>query len=167
MRKLLLILAIYSAAADADRIKESVTDERIFASLDEAVVEMSSTYNPPSIEQNREYIGIVAKCSENKFKATVAEGRKKSPDVSFKLVVPEGCTLEAFWHTHARHSIMHDKTKFSAADTNIAIQFGVPIYMVDPKGTLRVFKPEDKRSVFTSPARGSADGTVVKRGLPR
>ena len=86
--------------------------------------------------------------------------------------VEKGSQLVALWHTHgAPH---RTRAYFSDVDTDLVEAMGLPLYLADPGGNLRVFRPGDRRLSALRSERlglgrrvGYAKGALVARALNR
>jgi len=137
-----------------------------FATLDEAVKEASNRFNPYSVREDREYIGIVLEYEnpDNKhFLYTVSRGQAHQNTVPFRLVVPNGYRLAAFWHTHG--SAHWSREYFSATDTSLAQRWNVPIYLANHTGALQIFRPDSRTfSRQWAKSRGLGRAAGIARG---
>lgn len=101
------------------------------------------------------------------FTFTVSRGSKRSDTVTARIPVPKDSRLVGFWHTHG--SPHYSRHFFSEVDTQLVETMGVPFYLTDPRGTLRVFRPGDKllsrrqsRKLGLGYMKGNARGKIVK-----
>lgn len=137
-----------------------------FTSVEDAVIHAARQYNADSVQHNREHVGGVLRCEDGRYVYTHGVGARNQVPVVFSVVQTKSCRLHALWHTHG--SPGRDKSHFSPSDTQAAIQVGKPIYLVDPKGVVRVFSPDDpmtirvKNSLSNISQGKGAWGTVVK-----
>ncbi len=112
-----------------------------FPSHVEAAAAASNQFNPRSIAEDREYVGVVLKSAgENPYYLyTISRGGHGADAVPFRVAVPQGFELAAFWHTHgAKH---WSRVYFSNSDTALAERWNVPIYLANHTGNLQVFSP--------------------------
>jgi hypothetical protein len=111
-----------------------------YASVERAVIAASNRYNPDSIKRNREHVGAIVACAGALF-YTHGKGRPGVTPIRFSIMVPDGCALEALWHTHGgrgrhrryfspsgmtrcRHSARVESTNRSAKAFNFAVDCG-------------------------------------------
>lgn len=157
-----------SGGTAADSFDPVVADQ-VFSSTEEAVSVLSHKFNPESIATNAEYIGYVMSCPDG-VRATYVKGLRNKGSVSVRIALPQDCELEAMWHTHGSPGKL--KSGFSPDDVKMAKILDVPVYMIDPENTIRVFNNGDKVARRSKPMRistgsymqfpkGSAPGTVV------
>lgn len=146
-----------------------------FSSVEDAVINASNRVNPQSIAEDCEFIGLVlfnprAADKNYPFTYTVSKGEPGKNQVSGRFLKPKYMKVVALWHTHgAEH---WTRKYFSDVDTEIANSMGVPFYMADYKGTLRVympgartFSPIQARGMGLGAHRGYAKGQVVKSNI--
>ena len=107
----------------------------------EAVVAASDEYNPRSIEEDREYMGVIL-YSHGRYSYTVEGGEVGQDQITVRIRVPAGSSIAAFWHTHG--AAANDRSYFSEVDTALATEWNKPFYLADYTGVLKVFKPGDK-----------------------
>lgn len=109
----------------------------LFSSELDAVRAAADKYNPLSIREDREYMGAIYE-SEGKFGYTVAAAARHKD--SWRLSIPniEWDRVRAFWHTHGDASPQH--RYFSDADTDSVKKFGLPFYLADYTGYLKIFR---------------------------
>ena len=140
-----------------------------YGSVEEAAIAASNRYNPDSIRRNREHAGAIVACEGGMF-YTHGKGRSGVTPIRFSVIVPSGCKLQALWHTHGGRG--RHREFFSASDTETANRLGVPFYLANYKGELRVFIPGQetaaKKHVSLSKPGMPADaaaGLIVQTGL--
>ena len=114
-----------------------------FASIEQAVAAAADRFNPYSIRDDREYMGVVLRhkhaAATTGFTYTVTAGDAGKDSITLKLLLPRDYEIVAFWHTHgAEH---WSRKYFSDTDTRLAKRWGVPIYLADFSGILRVYQP--------------------------
>lgn len=108
----------------------------------EAVRAAANRFNPVSMHEDTEYIGaILQKGSEYFYSAQ--RGHAGEDQVSLRLRYPRTYKLVAFWHTHG--AAAHERLYFSELDTKVAEQTGLPFYLADFSGELKVFQPGDEK----------------------
>ena len=116
----------------------------VFDSQEGAVAAASSRFNPQSIIEDREYIGIVLvnKQLEKPFYVyTVSHGNPGQDTVPIRYKQPKNFELVAFWHTHG--SEHWSRVYFSSSDTALAQRKNVPVYLANHSGDLLVYRPHD------------------------
>lgn len=142
-----------------------------FSSVEEAVINASNRVNPQSIVEDCEYIGLVLfnpKATDKAFPYTytLSKGVPGQNSVTGRFLKPLHMEAVALWHTHGgKH---WSRKYFSDVDTHTANSLGLPFYMADYKGTLRVYSPGD-RTLSATQARlkrlgnesGYAKGQIV------
>jgi len=131
-----------------------------YSSHIEAAAAASNRFNPLSIQEDREYVGIVLKSQGDTpyFTYTISQGSAGANAVPLRIAVPQGFELAAFWHTHgAEH---WSRVYFSNADTALAQKWGVPIYLANHVGSLQVFNP-DSRTRSTAWAQRKGFGRIA------
>lgn len=143
-----------------------------FSSIDDAAIYVTGRVNPESILHDREFIGLImfdplAEDSDYPYTFTVAKGGSGRDKVTGYFLKPQRMKVVAFWHTHG--GAHHSRRYFSDVDTRTVNRTGVPFYLADYTGTLRVYAPGDsKLTVFQArklglgPHKGYAKGRVVK-----
>ena len=110
-----------------------------------AVHHAVALYNPTSIEQDREFMGVIFQqtvAGQPRFGYTVARGEPGQDQITIRARLPAGSRKTAFWHTHGADH--WSRRYFSATDTQLARQWGLPFYLATAQGELRVFHPEDR-----------------------
>lgn len=134
-------------------INEVVAGEAhtIFPSVEAAVVAASNRFNPISIAEDREFLGTVYRVGES-YAYTVSSGRIGSGAAELHLRRASVEDVVALWHTHGARRELSDS--FSHADTAAVNQLGVPMYLADHKGFLKVFRPGDRRRSTVSGSVG-------------
>jgi hypothetical protein len=143
---------------------ELVRDEGVpsdgFPSINAAVIAASNRFNPESVANNQEHVGGVLRCRGAGFLYTHGKGEAGVPSVRFSVTVRPGCELVALWHTHGARQ--DHKRYFSPTDTRTAESIGVPFYMANHTGALRVFEPGDR--VFTKKRVAGSLSQVLPKG---
>lgn len=122
----------------------------IFPSVEAAVIAASNRFNPISVAEDREFLGTVYRIGES-YAYTVSSGRIGSGAAELHLRRASVEDVVALWHTHGARRELSDS--FSHADTAAANQLGVPMYLADHKGFLKVLRPGDRR-------RSSVSGSI-------
>ncbi len=171
---LILVLLIISGPASlAEIVKTRIVahaevPESGYETSELAVVAASNRYNPDSVKKNREHVGGIIRCQERGYFYTHGKGRRGKAPVHFSVLIPKGCTLDSFWHTHGGN--YEYRRLFSPSDTHTANTTGKPMYMADYEGSLRVFRPGDAlirdRRIRGSLARypkGSSAGNLISK----
>ena len=141
----LLMLTALGSAADntaANRsgtlAKPSVSSE-YFLSETKAVAAAADAFNPRSIAEDREFIGGIYRCAENRYRYSVTPGKRGSGKARIALRKIPGCKVTALWHTHGNANSRH--RYFSDTDTRVANALKMPFYLADYTGHLKVFTP--------------------------
>lgn len=112
-----------------------------FSSELDAVRAAADRYNPQSIKEDREYMGAIFEM-EGKFGYTVAVASRRKDNWQLSIPSVEWDSVRAFWHTHGDASSHH--RYFSTADTNSVKKFGLPFYLADYSGYLKIFSRGDR-----------------------
>lgn len=147
--------------------QELTVEEESYADVLSAVIAASNYFNPLSIQEDREYIGAILKHKrQGHFIYTVSSGQSGEDTVSARIKVPAEYEITAFWHTHGNHH--WTRKYFSDVDTQLAKQWGLPFYMAEASGKLRVYNPNDptlstmrSRKMGLGAQRGYAKGRIV------
>jgi hypothetical protein len=117
-----------------------------------------------SAKEDREYFAAILRAADG-FVFVVGAGEKGVDRFSLRFGRLGGETFVAIWHTHGAQG--RHRELFSPADTALVAQMGVPFYLTDPYGSLRLFRPGDRAHVFkdrnstTRPPYGAAAGTAL------
>ncbi|MEC8859037.1 MAG: DUF4329 domain-containing protein [Pseudomonadota bacterium] len=141
-----------------------------FTSETQAVIHAANIYNPVSVEEDREFMGIIFSETSNGitlYGYTVGAGHAGHDQVTVTIQVPAGAQKVAFWHTHgAPH---WTRNYFSTTDTKLAEQWQIPIYLAAPDGKLRLYEPGDStlgwrraRQLGLAGEDGASSGKLVK-----
>lgn len=130
-----------------------------FTSELDAVVAATSQYNPTSITEDREFMGVILK-KEDLYFYTVESGNRGSDKITIKLRIPKRYDIAAIWHTHGAPS--SERKYFSEVDTHLANSLNKRFYLSDHTGILKVFTPGDK---VLSAYRAKRMGLPNKRGF--
>lgn len=135
------------------------------ASIENAVIAMSRCFLDSSVREDREYIGAVFRI-EAGYTFVVHRGEIGRGNAHLRVRIPRGLRVVAMWHTHgapgpARHL-------FSPSDTKLVARMNLPLYLTDPAGAIRVYRPGDARGSGETRTGsrmqivpGSAIGTLV------
>ncbi len=175
---LLILFVVLSQVSLAALVKTRIIQDAEvpdagYTSEKMAVIATVNRYNPDSIKNNREHVGGILQCKNKGFFYTHGFGESGQVPVQFSILLPSGCKLVSLWHTHGGNSV--DKSYFSPNDTRTANKVAKPFYMADYKGSLRIFRPGDKRIPgnkrfrfsATNIPRGTAVGSLVQvNGAP-
>ncbi|MGH1372239.1 MAG: DUF4329 domain-containing protein [Cellvibrionaceae bacterium] len=161
------------AAAQAFLDQELTVEEESYPDALTAVIAASNYFNPLSIQEDREYIGAILKHKrQGHFIYTVSSGQSGEDTVSARIQVPAEYEITAFWHTHGNHH--WTRKYFSDIDTQLAKQWGLPFYMAEASGKLRVYHPEDptlssmrSRKLGLGYNSGYAKGRIVSQQQER
>ncbi|ALO45959.1 DUF4329 domain-containing protein [Pseudohongiella spirulinae] len=149
--------------------ESSITVTAQFESELQAVQHASNLYNPASVREDREFMGVIFRRAAHAgflFGYTVGAGQSGQDTVTVRARIPQGSEIVAFWHTHgAEH---WTRQYFSPEDTELAREWGLPFYMAAADGHLRVYRPEQrplsKRQAMRlglGPMQGSSQGELV------
>ncbi len=159
---------IHGSVVQTTIVKDAEVPPGGYATVDSAVIAASNRFNPDSIKRNREHVGAIVACNGAMF-YTHGKGRPAVTPVRFSIAVPEGCSLRALWHTHGGRG--RHRQFFSASDTETAEKLGVPFYLANYKGELRVFHPgkesaAERGAVLKKPgvSANAATGQMVLEG---
>ncbi len=147
--------------------QELTIEEESYPDALTAVIAASNYFNPLSIQEDREYIGAILKHKrQGHFIYTVSSGQSGEDTVSARIKVPADYEITAFWHTHGNHH--WTRKYFSDLDTQLAKQWGLPFYMAEASGKLRVYNPDDptlssmrSRKMGLGAQSGYAKGRIV------
>lgn len=144
---------------------------QLFLSELDAVRAAADRYNPMSIRENREYMGAIFE-SQGRFGYTVTATSSSKDNWQLKIPRVDWDGVRAFWHTHGDASSHH--RYFSDADTHSVKKFGLPFYLADYTGYLKVFRSGDRTLNPMAAARlnlprkpGFAIGEFVQDGSNR
>ena len=151
-------------------VKDSEVPTDGYRSADDAAIAASNRYNPDSVRKNREHVGAIVSCGNSTF-YTHGKGRSGVTPVRFSIVVPKGCALQALWHTHGGRG--RQREFFSASDTETAAKLGVPFYLANYKGELRVFDPAEPEALRSKAVAlrkpgtpsGAASGRIIQTAV--
>lgn len=113
----------------------------LFTSELDAVRAAADRFNPLSILEDREYMGTIFE-TQGKYGYTVAAAASGKDNWRLSIPSMEWDRVRAFWHTHGDASPQH--RYFSDADTRSVRKFGLPFYLADYTGYLKVFRPGDR-----------------------
>tara|TARA_R110002073_G_scaffold212558_2_gene372880 strand:- start:178 stop:741 length:564 start_codon:yes stop_codon:yes gene_type:complete len=113
----------------------------LFATELEAVIAAADSYNPRSIREDREYVGAIFE-EDGKFGYTVAANPRRKDSWRLSVARVEWDRIRAFWHTHGDASPQH--RYFSNSDTESVERLGVPFYLADYTGYLKIFRSGDR-----------------------
>lgn len=158
---------------DLEQKQELTIEEESYADALSAVIAASNYFNPLSIQEDREYIGAILKHKhQGHFIYTVSSGQSGEDTVSARIKIPAEYEITAFWHTHGNHH--WTRKYFSDVDTQLAKQWGLPFYMAEASGKLRVYNPQDptlssmrSRKMGLGAQSGYAKGRIVSHHQER
>ncbi|NKB36547.1 MAG: DUF4329 domain-containing protein [Gammaproteobacteria bacterium] len=131
----MLLLSILSFA------NSSISRQTAFDSEQQAVAAATDIYNPLSIKEDREFMGVILRRNDKYF-FTVTAGTKGNDTVTIRIPRSSWDNVVAFWHTHGRAE--YKNQYFSEIDTSLANSTGKPFYLADYTGALKVFRPGGK-----------------------
>lgn len=137
-----------------------------FNSPEQAVAYASAIFNPASISDDFEIGGNIVKAPDGYY-FTFTLGDKETGTVSWPLTRPAGHENVALWHSHG--APVEASEYFSETDFKTMSQIGLPMYMVDGTGTVRVIDdPEEKLTRVNYPVPGIRfkRSARVARGRP-
>lgn len=145
--------------------------EPLFISELEAVTAATNIYNPISIRNDKEYMGMIYR-SGDYYGFTVTAGKSGTGYSSIQITRKELATGVAFWHTHGKPARAH--RYFSPTDTALVNRYQLPFYLADYTGYLKIFRPGDHTLSSMISGRlglrmeaGFATGDVVRDDLYR
>ena len=111
-----------------------------FPGVEEAVVAATNVYNPVSMLEDREYMGAILHHPERgEYLYTVDAGHAAAGEVTVRISIPEGFSIAGFWHTHGEAGAT--RHLFSQTDTDLVEEWGVPLFLADYTGILKVYRP--------------------------
>ena len=145
-RRLLLCgFACLLASSQSFALHSFDTDDRwlpepSFKSELAAVHAASNLYNPRSIQEDREYMGVILNEAGN-FRYTVTPGVRAADGVSIRVPGEDWENVVAIWHTHGAEQSRYQY--FSDTDTDLVNSLGKPLYLADYTGKLKVFRAGD------------------------
>ena len=116
------------------------TSEASFASINEAALVAAEIYNPVSIREDREFMGSILQL-EGRYVFTVTAGARGEDVVSIRIPKRLWPSVVAFWHTHGSAAPHH--RYFSDVDTALVNESGLPFYLADHTGDLKIYRPGD------------------------
>jgi hypothetical protein len=141
LKILLLVCCVLNFITSYAKSLADPCSSQLFASELDAVRAAADRYNPQSIQEDREYMGAIFE-SEGKFGYTVAAAARRKDNWRLSMPSMEWDRVRAFWHTHGGTSSKN--RYFSSADTRSAKKFGLPFYLADYTGYLKVYRAGDK-----------------------
>ena len=149
-----LLVVLYSSSSKSN------------CSVTAAAASAGGQYHLRSANEDREYMGGILE-RNGIFTFTVTAGNRRKDEVTARIPVPEGARLVGLWHTHG--SPHHSRNFFSEVDTQLVGLMGVPFYLTDPSGRLRVFEPgakiltrQQSRALGLGTSKGNARGKLVR-----
>jgi len=137
----------------------SALNPRPHASELDAVRAAADAFNPHSIRDDREFMGGILRHG-GRFYYTVSLGHPGQDRVTARIPLPRHARIVAFWHTHGAEA--DDRRYFSDIDTELARAWGLPFYLADHTGELKVFTPGD---ATLSPVEARDRGLPERTGL--
>jgi hypothetical protein len=142
-------------------------DQPTFKTPQAAAISAMRAHNRTSIKTNKEALGLIVKTKDGRYRAVggIVPGKPKNKNDA-KLRYHKGETPVALWHTHG--AAMDGADIFSDGDVSTVKQFGMPLYLANPDGDMRVLKPGDPRIGFWKNKRraGMAEGTLLEGKAP-
>lgn len=122
----------------------------------EAAEEISKLINPTSIQENREYGGMIYRHSDGTFGYTEPRaGDMDSVDPGGPSSVPEGTVAVAYYHTHGAYDPQYDNENFSneydpvdkewVGDIPYADYHQIDGYVATPKGQFKYYSHSEKK----------------------
>jgi hypothetical protein len=114
-----------------------------FASIEALAEDAARRWLPRSVREDRELMGGIFQslAAPRRFAYSLAIGRRGGDEIHARLRAPAGHRFVALWHAHGAPG--RGRELFSARDVRLAGDLGVPIYLLTPAGTLRVYRPGD------------------------
>ena len=107
-----------------------------------AIKAAADIYNPVSIREDREFIGVILQFGK-KYYFTVSAGEAGSDTASIRVSKQSWDYVVSFWHTHGRAA--HHHAYFSEVDTALVNEQGKPFYLADHTGILKVYQPGGRK----------------------
>ena len=138
---------------DGDYNVESQAFPRIRAALDA----LSISYHQRSIREDREYMAAILEES-GVYRVTVQRGPRGKDEVRMKIRLKKSQTLVALWHTHGVPGSRGEL--FSATDSRTVRTTSVPLYLITPRGKLKVLGKRENGCVVTPSVQS---GTIIGR----
>jgi hypothetical protein len=142
--------------------------EGTFGSALEAVLAASAAVQAASLREDREYLGGIFRHGAE-YRYSVAPGQAGHDRIRVRLRRPVGYELVALWHTHG--AAAPERRYFSRTDGDLVEQTGLPLYLADPAGVLRVLHPGAPRlsgmaarALGLGTRSGAAVGEAVQLG---
>lgn len=113
-----------------------------YDTAEEAAAAASSIFNPMSVKYDQEIGGgIIRNPETGKYRFTYTMGTKARGNVQMVIRKKPSEELVAMWHTHGGEG--HQRDIFSAHDEKAVQSIGVPFYMANHKGALKILTPKD------------------------
>lgn len=110
-----------------------------FETAEEAALDAVNTFNPRSIDEDREFIGTIVE-TRHGYQYSVHAGDIHDDEVKATVRVAHSERLVAMWHTHGAHG--RGRHIFSPTDHALVEQLDVPFYMASSRGELRRLDPD-------------------------
>lgn len=140
-----LLLCLFTnvsiACVTSQSVQQKADDcECNFLNVEAAVRHAAMQYLECSAQEDREYMGgILHKAGT--FYYSVGAGKRGEDTITVRIKIPAGARLVALWHTHGAHH--WNRRYFSRIDTDLVERLRLPLYLADPMGDIRVFRPGD------------------------
>jgi len=115
--------------------------------LADGLTELREQFLDDSRRFDREHVGAVLRAPDGRIRFTHGVGRPGQDRVSFRTRFSGDFELLGFWHTHGAHG--DHRELFSPDDAALVRETGLPFYLIDPGGAMRVLRPEDLRRGLT------------------
>lgn len=171
---LIALALLFAAAASPSYAKADTFHPATFVSVSDAVLDASKSYNPVSVREDREFMGAIFRQAihgEIRFGYTVGGGDPHRDRITVRFQLPKDSQLVALWHTHG--SAHWSRRYFSPADTRLAEQTGLPVFLTTGQGQLLVFEPGDRilgsmqaRRLGIGNKAGVAKGELLRSDIP-
>jgi RHS repeat-associated protein len=117
-----------------------------YPSQDKAARDAISDVNPKSIQQRKEYGGMIYKNPDGSYSYTKPnEGTKDSVNPGGPSASPKGTQPTGYYHTHGENDPGYDNENFSTPDKNYAHRYKIDGYLGTPSGALKEYKYSEKK----------------------
>lgn len=135
-------------------------EEPLYDTPDAAAIAAGNRFNRRSTQINAEAVGGIVKTPEGKYRI-VGGMRPRRGTGGQKVAIRwrDGEELVGYWHTHGAAGA--GRHVFSPADTKLADERGRPIYLADPNGDVKVYRPG------TTPKLPRREAAKLKLGFVR
>ncbi len=155
-------LAMLLALATPGFAAAQAPAEALFDSELAAVIAATGDVNARSVREDREFLGAIFR-RDGAYSYSVAPGQAGRDRIRVRVAIPAGAEVVAFWHTHGGPA--PGRQYFSAVDAALVEQTGMPLYLADHSGALRVLRPGDPvLSAFEARRRGLGTGAGFAAG---